>query len=124
MSNDKINQKTVEAYAQFISKQVGGNYINESEGQMHDSDGIQHVVIHHDGKNHLTMTHASEEPGAIAFHGKIDGHKIRVDSEGDNGRDPTHKDIEDDLKNSHPDLPSHVHKKVMNIIKSGMKKYH
>jgi hypothetical protein len=125
MSNNKIDQ-----YAAFISSQVKSEgsvkedveQVTEaaSEGKEHSSNGITHKVIHNDGKNHMTMTYG-DEPGSVYFHGRMDGHKIRVDSEGTNGRDPSKKHVESDLKHHHPDLPPATHKKIMDIASKGLK---
>ena len=121
-------------YADFISKQqkdLRGSTVNTideaaKEGSSRYSSGgyIQHVVVHKSGKDHVTMTHGTDEPGAIAFHGSVDGHKIRVDTEGSKeGSTPSHADFKKDLMQKHPNLPKETHDKVMGIIKAGMKKH-
>lgn len=84
--------------------------------------GMTTRVLHNDGKgNHLSMTHHNEEPGAVTFHGKVHGHKIRFDSEGEHGSDPTKKDITRDLKDAHGDLPKETHALVQKAAHSGVK---
>lgn len=121
--NDRIK-----SYAEFISKQLEReqSVLGEAAkvGKMREVDGIETHVIHNDSNgNHLHMTAHAEESGAVAFHGKIDGHRIKFESEGVHGGNPNTKDVKDDLKHQHPDLPKMVHDKVHKIAIAGMKKH-
>ena len=79
-------------------------------------------VLHNDKEgNYLHMTHHNEEPGAVAFHGKVHGHKIKFESEGDDGMDPGKGDITRDLKDAHKELPAETHSLVKNIAHGGVK---
>lgn len=84
-----------------------------------DETGMVHKVLHNDGKgNHLTMTYG-EEPGGVTYHGKMHGHKIRIDAEGKHGDDPNKSDVTHFVKKAK--LPPETHKEVLKHAHAGLK---
>lgn len=85
-----------------------------------DDGAIAHKVIHNDGKgNHLTMTYSADEPGGVTYHGKMHGHKIRIDAEGEDGDDPNKSDVTHFVKKAK--LPPETHKAVLKHAHAGLK---
>lgn len=116
---------SVKKYADFITEQHRKLAEAAKKGSTrYGESGMNTSVIHNDGKgNHLSMTYHNEEPGAVTFHGNMHGHKIRFNSEGEHGGDPTSAHVRDDLKATHPNLPAEVHKAVAKHAVAGIKKH-
>jgi len=112
----------MELYAGYIKETVKDQESLDEvakQGSERYGDNVIHKVIHNDGKgNHLTMTYPESEGGAVTYHGRVHGHKIRIDAEGKHGGDPSKRDVTSAVKKAK--LPPETHALVLKHAHAGM----